>query len=169
MAVVTTSRICRSPETGYLHLSSHGRSLLAGNGSAGGALDGEEQEKTQNFMGDVGNGVSVSLYFSMCLLTLSVKPEIMGYHIEYVDNFPKSIQLVVFGIYLVTSIAPLFISTIKRTYVLGILMSVSCLVTIVFFTQFLTSVWCFFAATMSLVIYWILRDEKRKYKSTPNY
>jgi len=114
-------------------------------------------------------GISVSLYFTVCLLALSVKPEIMGYHIEYVDNFPKSIHLVVFGIYLVTSIAPLFISTIKRTYVLGILMSVSCLVTIVFFTQYLTSVWCFFAATMSLVIYWILRDEKRKYKSTPNY
>ncbi len=117
----------------------------------------------------LGMGLSVSLYFTVCLLTLSVKPEIMGYHIEYVDNFPTSIRLVVFAIYLITSIAPLFISSIKRTYILGILMFISCLVTIVFFTQYLTSVWCFFAATMSLVIYWILRDAKRKFKSTPNY
>ena len=109
-------------------------------------------------------GVSVSLYFSVCLLLYKVTPEISGYHIEYVDGFPKSIRLIVFSIYLIASIAPLFISTVKRAYILGILMSLSCLVTIIFFTQFLTSVWCFFGALLSIVIFWILHDEKRKYK-----
>jgi len=108
-------------------------------------------------------GISVSLYFIVCLLLYNVTPEIRGYHIEYVEDFPQFIRLFVFAIYLVASITPLFISSIKRTYVLGILMALSCVVTIIFFTQFLTSVWCFFGALISIVIYWILRDARRKF------
>jgi hypothetical protein len=108
-------------------------------------------------------GISVSLYFTYCLIMFNVTPEIRGYHIEYVEDFPKSVQLFVFGVYLIASIVPLFVSTIKRTYILGILMSLSCLVTIIFFTQYLTSVWCFFGAAISMVILWILRDARRKF------
>lgn len=111
----------------------------------------------------LGMGLSVSLYFIYCLLSFNVTPEIRGYHIEYLEDYPKSLQLVVFSVYLITSIAPLFVSTIKRTYLLGILMALSCLITIIFFTQYLTSVWCFFGALISIVILWILRDARRKY------
>ena len=38
-------------------------------------------------------GISVSLYFVYCLFAFNVTPEISGYHIEYVADFPKSIQL----------------------------------------------------------------------------
>ena len=127
----------------------------------------EENKKRRTYLKILlAMGVSVSAYFIYCLLSYSVTPVISGYHIEYVDDFPKSIQIPVFAVYLVASIVPLFISTIKRTYVLGILMALSCLVTIIFFTQYLTSVWCFFGAAISLVILWILHDEKRKYKSS---
>jgi hypothetical protein len=44
-----------------------------------------------------------------------------------------------------------------------VFMFLSCLVTAIFFTQYLTSVWCFFAAVISGVIFWILRDSKRKF------
>lgn len=111
----------------------------------------------------LGMGLSVSLYFIYCLLSFNVTPEIRGYHIEYLEDYPKSLKLVVFSVYLITSIAPLFVSTIKRTYLLGILMAISCLITIIFFTQYLTSVWCFFGALISIVILWILRDARRKY------
>lgn len=110
-----------------------------------------------------GMGVSVSLYFIFCLLSYNVIPEMRGYHIEYVEGYPKSIKLVVFGIYLIASIVPLFVSTIKRIYLLGILMALSCMLTMIFFTQFLTSVWCFFGALISIVILWILRDARKKY------
>jgi hypothetical protein len=110
-------------------------------------------------------GLSVSAYYLFYLALYSVTPVISGFHIEYVQDFPKLIDLVVFGFYLIASITPLFISTIKRTYMLGILMSLSCLVTIVFYTQYLTSVWCFFGAAISMVIFWILRDARRKYIS----
>ncbi len=46
----------------------------------------------------------------------------------------------------------------RRMSLMGILMMVSCLITGVFYAEYLTSVWCFFAAITSGVIYWILSE-----------
>jgi hypothetical protein len=106
-------------------------------------------------------GITLSMYYSVCLLFLNVTPEISGYHIHYSTDFPESLAMVAFIVYLIVTITPLFISSIKRTHILGILMFLSCLITGIFFTQYLISVWCFFAALISGVIFWILRDSKR--------
>jgi len=111
----------------------------------------------------LGIGIVLSLYYSFCLITFHVTPKIMGYHIKYVTDFPKTLALVAFGIYLMVTITPLFVSSVKRTHYLGVFMFLSCLVTAVFFTQYLTSVWCFFAALISGVIYWILSDSKKAF------
>ena len=103
-------------------------------------------------------GISVSLYYTYCLIFLQVSPHINGYHIQYVSDFPESLAVPVFIIYFVASIAPLFISSMKKIRLFGVLMFVSCLVTAVFYIQYLTSVWCFFAAMISVVIFWILRN-----------
>jgi hypothetical protein len=103
-------------------------------------------------------GSSVSLYYSYCLLFLNVTPQIMGYHIQYQSDYPESLAVLVFVIYFIAAITPLFVSSIKRTRLLGVLMFLSCLVTAIFFVQYLTSVWCFFAALISGVIFWILSE-----------
>ena len=108
-------------------------------------------------------GACLSTYYATCLVLFNVNPEVMDYHIKYHTGFPKSMALVTFAIYLTVTITPLFISSIKKTHLMGILMFLSCAVTAIFFTQFLTSVWCFFAAIISVVIFWILRDSKRKF------
>jgi len=108
-------------------------------------------------------GLSLSLYYGFCLLFYHVTPKVSGFHIKYYTDFPPLLANVAVLVYLVSTITPLFISSIKRTHILGILMLLSCLITIIFFTQYLTSVWCFFAALISGVIYWILSDSKRKF------
>jgi len=108
-------------------------------------------------------GVSVSIYYAVLLALFNVNPEIMGYHIHYHTNAPQTFGVLTFLIYLAVTIIPLFISSIKKTHLLGVLMFLSCAVTVVFFRQYLTSVWCFFAAIISGVIFWILRDSKRKF------
>src|ERR1035437_3898433 len=108
-------------------------------------------------------GLTLSLYYIFCMVTFHSTPQISGYHILYMDDSPKIVTFIAFIFYLITSITPLFISSIKRTHLLGTLMSLSCLVTIIFFTHYLTSVWCFFAALISAVIYWILSDSKKEY------
>jgi hypothetical protein len=124
----------------------------------------EENKKKKPFLWTLlGLGIALSSYYAFCLLFYNVTPRIMGYHIKYFTDFPKSVALPAFFVYLFVTITPLFISSVKRTRVLGVFMFLSCAVTAIFFTQYLTSVWCFFAALISGVIFWILRDSKRKF------
>ncbi len=102
-------------------------------------------------------GLSVSLYYAYCLAFLNVFPQILGHHIQYISDFPESLAVPVFVIYFIAGITPLFVSSIKKTRLLGVLMFLSCLVTAVFFVEYLTSVWCFFAALVSGVVFWILK------------
>jgi hypothetical protein len=103
-------------------------------------------------------GLSVSLYYSYCLVFLNVIPQIAGHHIQYISDYPESLAVPVFFVYFIAGITPLFISSIRRTRLLGVLMFFSCLITALFFVQYLTSVWCFFAALISVVVLWILRE-----------
>jgi hypothetical protein len=112
----------------------------------------------------LGVGLSVSLYYGICILLFKVSPQIVGFHIQYNNGFPNSLSNTAFIAYLLATIPPLFVSSIKRTHLMGILMFLSCAVTAFFFTQYLTSVWCFFAALISIVVFWILWDSKRKFK-----
>ena len=108
-------------------------------------------------------GLALSLYYGFCLIFYNVYPEITGYHIIYTTTFPDLFAIPAFIVYLIVTITPLFISSIKRTHIMAILMFISCLITALFFTQFLISVWCFFAALISGVIFWILRDSKKAF------
>ncbi len=108
-------------------------------------------------------GILMSLYYTFCMLFFNVTPQIMNYHIQYNTGFPDSLAFFAFLVYLIATISPLFVSSVKKMYLFGILLFLSCLVTLLFLTQYLTSVWCFFAALISGVIYWILIDTKREF------
>jgi hypothetical protein len=108
-------------------------------------------------------GAILSAYYLFCLIFFNVDPQIKGYHIQYNNDFPEPLRILVSIIYLGVTIAPLFISSIRKTHFLGILMTLSCLVTTIFFSQYLISVWCFFAALISGVIFWILSDSRKKF------
>jgi len=125
----------------------------------------EENKKKRKILWVLlGMGILLSCYYLFCLISFDVTPIISGFHIQYNNTFPRPLGYFVFAVYMIVTITPLFISSIKRTKVLGSLMFLSCLITGIFFTQYLLSVWCFFAALISGVIFWILRDSKRKFK-----
>ncbi len=106
-------------------------------------------------------GILLALYYVFCLIFFKVSPHIMRYHIQYDINLPKQLDIVVFAIYLIAIITPLLLSSIKRTNVLGLLLFLSCIITTILFSQYFISVWCFFAALISGVIFWILSDSKK--------
>ena len=123
----------------------------------------EESEKKKKILYYLlGVGTLLSAYYAFCLSFFHVDPQIVGFHIVYKTDFPKSLAIPATLVYLIATIPPLFISSLKRTHLLGFLMTFSCIVTIIFFRQYLTSVWCFFAAIISGVIFWILNDLKRR-------
>jgi hypothetical protein len=103
-------------------------------------------------------GIVVSLYYVTRLLVNEIEPRIFSHHIKYTGNFPQQRALIVFAGYAAATLIPLFISSGSKMWLLGLLMATSCLITGIFFKEYLTSVWCFFAALISIVIYWIVTD-----------
>jgi len=112
-------------------------------------------------------GVIVSLYYGVRLLINEIGPQISSNHIKYTGNFPHQRSLLAFAGYAAATLIPLFISSARRMWLLGLLMASSCLVTGIFYKEYLTSVWCFFAALISIVIYWIIASGTQTEPLTP--
>lgn len=107
-------------------------------------------------------GLIVALYYTYCLINFSVYPQIEQYHIRYYKDFPKSLNNIVLAIYLIASLTPLFVSSIWRMRYFGAFMFFSCAIAAIFYTQYLTSVWCFFAALLSGFVFWIVKGSKKE-------
>jgi hypothetical protein len=123
----------------------------------------EEVGKRRKILaGLIITGGTLSLFYAICLIFYDVSPQINNFHIQYVDSFPKTLVDIAFVFYPIPTIVPLFASSVRRMWVFGILIAISYIVTGIFFAQYLTSVWCFFAAVISVVIYWILNRPKAR-------
>jgi Family of unknown function (DUF6629) len=123
----------------------------------------EENSKRRKILtGLLVAGAVLSGYYAFCLVSFSVRPVINEFHIQYLGDFPASLSNLAFAIYLVATITPLFVSTVKRMYLLGIFIMFSCIVTGIFYKEYLTSVWCFFAALISGGIYWIVKESQEE-------
>ncbi|MCK5601071.1 hypothetical protein KAR91_04325 [Candidatus Pacearchaeota archaeon] len=101
-------------------------------------------------------GGILSIYYAFCLISYNVTPQINRFHIQYIDEFPTTLVGIAYLFYMVSTVAPLFVSSVRWMWLFGIMIMVSYIVTGIFFTHYLTSVWCFFAALSSVMIYWIL-------------
>ncbi len=122
----------------------------------------EVKLRKQILTGLLITGCLISAVYAFCLIYYDIFPRINGFHIEYVYNVPQTLISIAFVFYLITTIMPFFISSVRRMWVFGVLIAVSCIVTGIFFSQYMTSVWCFFAAIISIIVYWILRGVKSK-------
>jgi len=107
-------------------------------------------------------GVGVAFYYMYSLVFYHAHAEISRMHIAYQNTFRNSFSKTVMGFYLAATIVPLFVSSIKRTYILGIIIGLSFIVSVVFYAKCLTSVWCFFSAVISFVIFYTIRDAHKK-------
>jgi hypothetical protein len=114
------------------------------------------RERKMILAGLLTGGVTVAAYYAYRLILFSVTPQIEGTHIIYRNDFPGGFGDIIFVLYLAATILSLFISSVSRMWVLALLVLVSFIIAVFMFTQVLTSVWCFFAAIGSVVIYWIL-------------
>lgn len=110
-------------------------------------------------------GVVTSLYYGSGILFFEVRPEISSHHIRYANDFPRDLANFAFGAYLLATLVPHFISSVRKMWMFGTLMAASCLVTGILYKEYLTSVWCFFAALISIVIYFIISSGSAGKKS----
>jgi len=104
----------------------------------------------------VGTGLIVGSYLGYCLYSFHVEAKIVGYHIIYLQDYPILLNGFSFIIYALATILPPFFSPIKRMWMLGVSILISYVVTAIFYEHYILSVWCFFAAIISLSIYAIM-------------
>lgn len=106
-------------------------------------------------------GLSLAAYAIFHLVYYEIQAQLVSCHILY---RVKDIEFSYYSIipYLIATILPFFISSIKKLWVLGLASLISFIVSFVVYTTWLTSIWCFFAAIISMLLYWVISSE------TPN-
>jgi len=105
-------------------------------------------------------GLLVSLGCAIAMLLYPVTAQISNHLILYTVDFPLQISNEALIAYVIATLTPLFISSQNRVPVLGVVMVLAYLVAFFFFREYLISVWCFLAALLSVIIYWIVLDNK---------
>lgn len=101
-------------------------------------------------------GVLVAGYFSYSLLSSPVIAKIGNSHISYKLAYPGSLFTSSNLLYGLATILPSLITSAKRTWLLGMFVILSYTATRIFFPENIISVWCYFAALISCVVYWII-------------
>jgi hypothetical protein len=104
-------------------------------------------------------GAIVALHYTYALLYGHFFLTAAHYHIQYQDYATDPINIPISSLYCLTASIPLFVSSIKGTSLVGTLLILSLSVSVIFFHQYVTSVWCFFAAAISFVVFFILKKQ----------
>jgi hypothetical protein len=104
----------------------------------------------------LGIGIALAGSLAYYMLTLPMKAQIINRHIDYTLNIPVVFTWISSILYFFSPVLPTFVSTTKRVYLLGIAIVISYLFTKVFYEAQLISVWCFFAALISVLVLYIL-------------
>jgi hypothetical protein len=104
----------------------------------------------------VGVGAVVSIYLAYCLVVYHVDARIDGAHISYEQDYPRSLGLYGSVFYFAATVAPPFFSRIRGMWMLGAAIFISYLITYLLYTDYIISVWCFFASVISIAIYVIV-------------
>ena len=112
-------------------------------------------------------GVFVSAGFACIVLLYPLEAVATHHHINYKLDLPSAINnlMWLFNIlYFTTTIISTFISSTKRMKLLGIVFIAAYLFAIYFHNGAVLSVWCYFAALLSIVILWIVSE----FRSSPD-
>ena len=119
----------------------------------------EEDAKRKNtLLLFLGIGIIVSGYLAYCLINFDVAAVMKEHHIQYQLSFIQKIVPISGWLYFVTTVIPPFISTCHRMRILGTIIFLSYVVSKVYFNDYLISVWCFFAAILSVLVILVIRQ-----------
>ncbi|MEO8764279.1 MAG: DUF6629 family protein [Ginsengibacter sp.] len=115
----------------------------------------------------LGFGSAVAIFLAYRVLFYPVNAAITPLHIHYELHFPyEQFSIIVSIFYFLATIVPPFLAGGKRMTSLGLLNLMSFIVTVVFFENYVISVWCFFAALISWEVFLAMKELNVKPKFT---
>ncbi len=108
-------------------------------------------------------GAFTSLYIAACMLLYPVHAAVNDHHIKYTFGYPQAIHDLRWlsdTFYFISTLAASFIATTKKVWLFGIVLIAAYIVSRVFFKDAVISVWYYFAALLSVVILYIIQQNK---------
>lgn len=122
----------------------------------------ESQTKRIRIMkGCLWVGIFLAVYISFCLLFYETTAFITSFHVNYKLYFPHQYYPILGLLYLLPIIVPPLSSSVPEIRIIGVLLLVSFIITKLIFEDEVISVWCFFAALISSIVYWVLRNHAK--------
>jgi uncharacterized protein DUF6629 len=104
-------------------------------------------------------GIGTAVGAGCAIMFYPVSFELTLHHFHYNIDIPgqaKKFRGLFTILYFVATIITTFISNISRMKWLGIVFLLSYSATLIFYGGSIVSVWCYFAALLSMVVYWII-------------
>lgn len=122
----------------------------------------KDRNRKRILVGLLAMGLSISGYLLYCLFTYPVAAEIQSGHIHYQLNFPLAFVPISGVLYFVPTVISLFVSSVRKMPYLGLAILLSFIATKIYFDDYLISVWCFFAALLSLIVLGITANASKQ-------
>lgn len=121
----------------------------------------EKKEKRKNILKYmIGMGILVSSLSLIYLFTRHSEASINPYHIHYELEVNYTLKICLGVLYLFPTILAQILSTNKTIVIMGSLVLCSYLISVFFFNDTVLSVWCFFSAIISVMIYFVISGNK---------
>jgi hypothetical protein len=95
-------------------------------------------------------GFFVSAFLAIALMVTPVQTSVIDHHIAY--SIGRSHHYITSMVYLLVTAGPFFLSSYVVLWVPGMLLCVSWLITMLIWQQAFISLWCFYAALISVLI-----------------
>lgn len=109
-------------------------------------------------------GAVVSAALGYGLLTYPVDAGIRNFHIGYFLDVPAQYRVIPGLFYFIPTVFPAFVSSVKYMRSFGIAILISFLATKIFYPENVISVWCYFAAILTISVVLILKAQLKSPK-----
>jgi hypothetical protein len=105
-------------------------------------------------------GVLLSAGLTFSLYYYSADAKVMGNHVMYTVDTPDNFKLITNLAYFITAVLPAFLSTVKKSWLIGAILLVSYIVAKLFYAEYIISIWCYFATMICVIILWMIWSNK---------
>jgi hypothetical protein len=112
----------------------------------------------------LGAATSLSYLAGFFIYEVTVRIDYM--HIDYGVNAPQQYLKIAYLAYMVVTLLPFLITSSRRVWMLGAVVVISYAVAAYFYSEYLLSVWCFFAALASAIVWWIVGEDRAAARQT---
>ncbi|GAB4132923.1 MAG: hypothetical protein Fur0041_04680 [Bacteroidia bacterium] len=101
-------------------------------------------------------GICVSCYLARILFICDSSAKQLNHHILYQQNITGWLPAFSGLFYFIPTVLPSLFSSIRKSWLLGLMIAAAYLTTKLFFPDFVISIWCYFAALISIIVYFII-------------